>query len=447
MIIFFKLILFLIFLHQVFFWIYHWQVKEYRLDRFFDSLKNRFDLLKLFKNQYNLLSWFRPKPTFRAALSLFLALIFSLLPLFVLSLSQSFLFTLFIPITASLPVFLLAPIFNYLKSQQIEKAKLIMSKYPGTVIGVTGSFGKSTTKELIAAVLSSKFKVEKTQKNNNSEIGVTQNVLKLNLKSDFFVVEMGAYKIGEIKAICNIVKPKIGIITGLGDQHLSLFGSLENIKTAKYELIKSLPQDGFGIVAKKDFNLDDAKNIETCKDHVEFDFQKTHFSVPLLGQDLISNIIGTIKICQHAGMSLSEIQTALSQIDPHLFYPKLIKVKPDSFLVDDSYNSSLESFLSVIDYLKTWTDYRKIIITPGIIELGPNAQKDHLKIGKNLNVADLVFVTQPHQFSALNQYQNCQLETNTKRLIAKLKSFRTQKTVFLFKGRVPSAIINSLIHE
>ncbi|MEI8067964.1 MAG: UDP-N-acetylmuramoyl-tripeptide--D-alanyl-D-alanine ligase [Candidatus Shapirobacteria bacterium] len=447
MTIFLKLIIAIIFTHQALFWIYLWQIKEYRFDRFSDSLKNPHDLLKSFKNQYNFLSWFRPKSTFRGLISSLFSLltIFSLIFYFPLEIS---IFTTFlIPLISSFFIIIFNPVFTILKKRQINQAKIIMSKFKGITIGVTGSYGKSSTKEILATILSHKFKVEKTPKNNNSEIGVAQTVLNLKTKPEIFVVEMGAYKIGEIKAICNIVKPKIGIITGLGDQHLSLFGSLQNIKTAKYELIKSLPKNGFGLVADKDFSLKDAKNIKTFTDHLEFDYQKHHFSLPLLGKNLIRNVIGAIKIAQYLGMTLSEIQQALDKIDKKLFHPRLITLKNDIFIVDDSYNSSLESFLSALGYLKTWKDYKKVLITPGIIELGSHAEKNHRLIGKNLASIDSIVVTQAHYFKELNQHNNALLISNPKKIISYLKSLKKTKTVFLFKGRLPSIIISSLSHE
>ncbi len=442
-----KILLLIIFCHQVLFWIYFWQIKEYRFDRFVDSLKNPFDLLKAFKNQYNLTSWFRPIQTFRALISLTASILTTVFLISFFPPQISIFFTLLIPLISAFFIIIFQPIFSFLKSRQIKQAKLIMSNFKGTVIGVTGSFGKSSTKELLATILSEKFKIDKTQKNNNSEIGVAQTVLKLKTNSDIFVVEMGAYKIGEIKAICDIVKPKIGIITGLGDQHLGLFGSLGNIKKAKYELIESLPKNGFSLIADKDFSLKDAKNIKNFTDHIEFDYQQTHFSVPLLGQELIRNVIGAIKISQHLGLTLKEIQTALSKIDKNLFYPKLISLKSNNFIIDDSYNSSLESFLSGLNYLKTWKNYKKVLITPGIIELGSNAQKDHQIIGKNLDFIDSVIVTQPHYFPELNQNNNTQLITDPHKVTSQLKKIKQTNTVFLFKGRIPSTIISSLTHE
>lgn len=441
------LLIIIIFIHQTLFWIYFWQLKEYRLDRFFDALNTRFDILKAFKNQYNLLSWFRPRPTFRALISTILSLFITIFIIKDLSFFNTIFITLLIPLICSFSVLIFHPLFYFLKFIKIKKATNIMSHFTGIVIGITGSYGKSSTKEILATILSSKFKVAKTQKNNNSEIGVAQTVLNLKNTPDIFIVEMGAYRRGEIKAICNIVKPQIGLITGIGDQHLSLFGSLENLKKAKYELIDSLPQNGFGLVAQKDFDLTDAQDIKSFPDHVEFNYQKYHFSAPLLGQELIRNIIGAIKIAQHLGMSLSEIQSSLSKLNPSDFYPKLITVKPNIFIIDDSYNSSLESFLSALNYLSTWEDYQKVLITPGIIELGSHTQKDHLLIGKKLKFIDSVIITQPQSFLELNQFNNTQLITKTSDIIAKLKYIKKEKTVFLFKGRAPSIIIKSISHE
>lgn len=447
MIIFLKLILLIIFTHQSLFWIYLWQVKEYRSDRFFDALNSHFDIFKAIKNQYNLFSWFRPQPTFRAILSTLLSLLITIFLIKNLSFFTTILVTLLIPLICSFSILIFHPIFYFLKQNKIKKATEKMSHFSGTVIGVTGSYGKSSTKEILATILSAKFKVAKTQKNNNSEIGVAQTVLNLKNNPQIFIVEMGAYHRGEIQAICNIVKPTIGIITGLGDQHLSLFGSLENIKKTKYELINSLPKNGYSLIAQKDFNLTDAQNIKSFPDHVEFDYNKHHFSLPLLGQDLIRNVIGAIKIAQHLGLSLPEIQAALSKLNPSEFYPKLITVKPNIFIIDDSYNSSLESFLSALNYLSTWKDYQKVLVTPGIIELGSHSQKDHLLIGKQLKFIDSVIVTQPQSFQELHQFNNTILITKTGDIISRLKSLKKNHTVFLFKGRVPSTIINLLRHE
>ncbi|GAI48689.1 unnamed protein product, partial [marine sediment metagenome] len=116
------------------------------------------------------------------------------------------------------------------------------------VVGITGSYGKTSTKEFLATVLSKRFNVLKTKEHQNSEIGISRCILnELKPEHKVFIVEMGAYGKGGIKLLCDIAKPKIGILTGMNEQHLALFGSQENIIKTKYELIENLPSDGMAI--------------------------------------------------------------------------------------------------------------------------------------------------------------------------------------------------------
>lgn len=437
-----NLILLIILLHQALFWVYFWQLKEYRLDRMLASFETKYDYFKVLKNQFNLKVWFRPKSTFRSIIT-FIFLFFYILS----TPEDSLVLTIIIfPLISFLFVYLVSPPFILIKKYLSQKATKKMLSYKGTVIGITGSYGKSSTKEILVSVLSNHFSVSKTLANNNSEIGVTKTVLKqLKMDSDIFVVEMGAYRRGEIKTICDIVHPQIGIITGIGNQHLSLFKSLDNIKKAKYELIDSLPPDGFSLVAEKDFSLKDVSNIKIFIDHVEFTYQKTNFEVPILGQSLIRNIIAVIKTSQHLGLTLSQIKTDLKNIDPNLFSPKLINLSKNSFIVDNSYNSSIEGFTNVIEYASSLPDYQKIIITPGLIELGKTSHQDHLKLGKLLKSIDHVIVTHPSYFTELNFHKNARLITPVNQIITELKYLRKPKTLYIFQGRIPKVIINSLI--
>lgn len=144
---------------------------------------------------------------------------------------------------------------KYLYSKAEKKIRVLPHL---TVIGITGSYGKSSTKEFLATILLKKFHVLATPANVNSEIGVAQIILKrLDPLYDIFIVEMGAYKKGEIALISKMTQPKIGILTAINEQHISLFGSIENIKNAKYELVESLPDDGFAI-----FNGDNEYCVE-----------------------------------------------------------------------------------------------------------------------------------------------------------------------------------------
>lgn len=392
------IIFLIIYLHQVFYWVWLWQLKEYRIDRFKAGWNGKYLL-----EQFDLRKWLRPKLTVRATLTVLISLIFF-----------DFLAIILAPVLVAIIMGIFSPPFILWKKILIWKAKKKMKNFKGTVIGITGSYGKSSTKELLKAVLSIKYQVLCTAENNNSEIGVAQTVLKkLKGGEDFFIVEMGAYKIGEIKNICQIVRPKIGIITGIGDQHLELFGSLENIKKAKYELIEALPRDGKKFIAEEDFKLEEAKDVKIFKDHVEFSFEKEKFKVKILGKSLIRNVLGVIKVAKYLGLSLEQISKAL-EIHFDNIYPKLL----ENNIIDNSYNSSLESFLSALDYLQIWKGYKKVVITPGFIELGENAKSDWEKILEAAKSVD-------------------ELCLNTKP-----KTILTDKTVILLQGRVSQKIKN-----
>lgn len=414
----FLILVLVIAVHQILYWVYWWQVKEYRLDRFKAGFSWEMVIW-----QFDVRKWFRPKATSRALVIVLVSAALCVLAWPV---------TIFMaPVLVAIAVVISTPPFVFYKRYLIAEAKEKMKNFKGTVIGITGSYGKSSTKEMLVQVLGSRFQVLGTQKNDNSEIGVAQTVLnKLIGDEEFFVVEMGAYKQGEIKAICDIVQPKIGIITGIGDQHLELFGSLENIRTAKFELVESLPKDGLRLVAEEDFSVSDATHTKVFKDHAEFDFKGRHFNVPVLGKALVRNILAVILVANHVGLNLPEIAQALKKFPSEDIYPKLVAGK----IIDNSYNNSLESFLAALEYLHVWEGNRKVVVTPGILELGENAKKDHKIIEKELAQIDKVFVTKKGLF------KNAELVTNFDKLKKILTSLDDGKTVFLFQGRIPKYV-------
>ena len=147
-------------------------------------------------------------------------------------------------------VIVLQRLSNFIKNYYIRMAGKKLSFYPNlTIIGITGSYGKTSVKNFLTHILSGKYNTISAPKNINTDIGVAEFVLRTDFaKTNIFIVEMGAYKIGEIKKICDMVKPKIGILTAISEQHLSLFGDIKKTQQAKYELLLSLPADGLAVV-------------------------------------------------------------------------------------------------------------------------------------------------------------------------------------------------------
>ncbi|MDD4937958.1 MAG: UDP-N-acetylmuramoyl-tripeptide--D-alanyl-D-alanine ligase [Candidatus Shapirobacteria bacterium] len=424
--------LFFIGIHQLFYWVYIWQLKEYRFDRWWDWLKSENGW---WWKQFNILKWYRPKMTIRALLTISIGLVFVWWEWKYWWLT-AFIFSGFL-------VEIWAPLFDWQKRRIISRAKLKIKQCKGVVIGITGSFGKTTTKDMLAEVLSKKYKVVSTPKNINTEIGVAQTVLEWPNDFEIAVVEMGAYKIGEIGAICEIVKPKYGIITGLGDQHLSLFGSLENIKKAKYELINSLPKSGKGWVIDKDFSLSDVNHIKEYRDGVSFNYKKKVVCLPLLGRKLITNAIVVIKVAGELGMSDDEILLRLKNLNTNNYWPKKIEVNSDLSIIDNTYNASLNSFLSLLDYMRVWKGYNKILVTPGMIELGNNGKKDHEEIGRRLKWVDLVLLTKKKYFKEMNVNGNVKV-VRLGNLLSEIKKHINGKTLVVFKSRIPNFIIDKI---
>jgi len=191
-------------------------------------------------------------------IALFLVLLFGNIDTF----SAMLAFDILTPAIVSVIVLFFQPFAVLGRNQIIKKASEKRAQFQNLlVIGITGSYGKTSTKEFLATILSERFKVLKTAEHQNSEVGISQCILNdLKPEHEIFICEMGAYNRGGIKLLCDIAKPKIGILTGINEQHMAIFGSQKNIVKGKYELIESLPEDGLAI-----FNGDNEYCFELYK--------------------------------------------------------------------------------------------------------------------------------------------------------------------------------------
>jgi UDP-N-acetylmuramoyl-tripeptide--D-alanyl-D-alanine ligase len=275
------------------------------------------------------------------------------------------------------------------QAQELKRFKTIF-------IGVTGSYGKSSVKEFLAQVLSKKYKVEYTSGNRNTDMVVALDIVeKYHDDLDFYIVEMGAYSKGEISQICDVVKPKYGILTGLGNQHIDLFGSKENLIEAKSELFDSLPNDGFAIINADSEGFEKALKHADCDvvrygenplsevqvlevkykgrlSFVKIKYLNHHyqFTTSLLGKHNILNLLGVIALAMKLNMGFEAIQQAIATINPIIGKLSLHKgIKKVTFL-NDSYNSNVNGFKSALEVMKDMEYSKKYIITNGIFELG-----------------------------------------------------------------------------
>lgn len=272
-------------------------------------------------------------------------------------------------------------------------AKYIRQLYQKPVIAITGSVGKTTTKELVSLVLKEKYKVLKSEKNNNNHIGLPITLLKLDQDYDVVVAELGMNHLNEISYLSNICQPDYAIITNIGSAHIGNLGSKKNILKAKLEILDGM-DNGYLLVNNYDKYLKkvkyskkikvDAKslNVKNIKygNQIEFDIDHTHFIFKSY-KHLLSNVFIAIKIGILFNIDLSLISKAIASYQNIEGRCNLIKTKWT--IIDDSYNSSFESLVGGLECLKDKKE-NKIIILGDMLELGKYSSKYHKKINGHL---------------------------------------------------------------
>lgn len=299
-------------------------------------------------------------------------------------------FSLFMPIIAD---FINKPIEKAVNSYYINDAKRIINELPNlTVIGITGSYGKTSTKFYLQKLLSSKYNVLMTPESYNTTMGVVKTVRgSLNATYDYFICEMGAKRVGEIKEICDIVKPKHSMITSIGEQHLETFKSVDNIIKTKFEIADCV-SDGtvflnydnkyirdhkadknivsYGFSSDCDYR---AENISVTVKGTSFTVRAKNgeaesFSTKLIGEHNVQNILGAIAVSNTLGISLEALKIPVRRLEPVPHRMEIID-KGSHIVIDDAFNSNPSGAKAALDALKLMDGY-KILITPGMVELG-----------------------------------------------------------------------------
>jgi UDP-N-acetylmuramoyl-tripeptide--D-alanyl-D-alanine ligase len=305
---------------------------------------------------------------------------------------------------------------NSLKYIKIAKNKLL--NLNAIKIGISGSYGKTSCKNILGAMLAKKYKVIKTEGNRNTPMGICLTTNNMTSDAEVFIAEMGARRRGDIKKLCDIVKPTCALLTGISNQHMSEFGSLEKIYQTKSELIKALPRDGIAIFngddplitkLRKEFTGDSvavhlrdeqevyAKNIKLSTNGISFEIfgLSTPFKVStkLLGRHNVLNILMCSVMAYKLGISPNEIASALSELEPIPHRLQIIKNTGEITIIDDSYNANISGSIFALEVLKLYSG-RKIVFSQGLVELGKlnNRYNRHLGavIGKT---ADVIILT------------------------------------------------------
>lgn len=295
-----------------------------------------------------------------------------------------------------------------------------------SVVGITGSFGKTSTKFITTTILKQEYKVLTTPESYNTPMGISK-VINENLTDEFdvFVAEMGARNIGDIRELAKLTKPTIGVITSIGPTHLETFKNIDNIMKTKYELIEELPPEGIAIfnydnkyvkkLADKTFKekllfgMEDVEKLDLYAENIEVTEEGTMFTITdkkgnsvqcktkLLGKHNIYNILAGACVAMALGLNLDQIRKGIEKIEPIPHRLNIINPGTGITIIDDSFNSNPIGAKAALEVLQQFKGGKKIIVTPGMVELGERQEEANRELGLNIaKVCDYVILVGKH---------------------------------------------------
>ena len=364
--------------------------------------------------------------------------------------------------------FLLLPLELLIKKYYIAKARRKLEKLNVIKIGITGSYGKTSTKNILTCMLEKEFKVCTTPKNYNTEMGLTKTILNNLDDHDILIAEMGARHVGDIKALTKIVQPNYAVLTTIGKQHIETFKSIENIEKTKFELAENVAENGIVI-----FNGDSPSNLKlykkykgikylTCDEkgfcyakNIKIDTNGSNFdliidkqtlkvSTKLLGKGNIDNIVTSACLAYLLGIKNNDLISAIKMLEPT---PHRLQLINNNYMtiIDDSYNSNLTGASQALEVLSMF-DGQKIVVTPGLVEMGIDQSEANFMLGTLIaDVADYIIIMNEinknyilsgaisHNFDK-NKIYFC---SNRKKQKELLQLLTTKDCVVLFENDLP----------
>ena len=341
------------------------------------------------------------------------------------------------------------------------------SLYNIPVIAITGSVGKTSTKDLISSVVQTQYKTLKTEGNNNNNIGLPFTILKLK-DHEAMVIEMGMNHFGEISLLTNIAQPTISVITNIGTSHIGNLGSRENILKAKLEILEGMKEPKiimnndndllhkwyeenknhleihtYGIENNSEFL---AKDIMSQEDSsifkVNINKENVEIKVPVGGKHFVYNALCAVVVGKLLGIDTKKIQKGISELELTKKRMEIRQLENGAILINDSYNASFESMKSSIEYLGNHTGKRKIAALGDMFELGEYSEELHKKVGREVaknNIDLLLCVGNDARYiiegaKEMNKNINTQLLENNEKLLEKLRKKKKKGDVLLVKA-------------
>lgn len=306
------------------------------------------------------------------------------------------------------------PVEKSINNSYVNDARRIIGEMPSLkVVGITGSYGKTSTKHYLNRILSEQFNVVMTPGSFNTPMGVTRTIREmLKPYTEIFICEMGAKQRGDIKEICDIVHPQYGIITAVGEQHMESFKSIENVQRTKFELADALPADGFCVVnddfpyvANREvdntsclrYAVQATANADYTACNIEYSEHGTRFDVAdkkgvtvmsletrLVGECNISNLLAAVIMAMKLGVPADKIRYAVSQIEQVEHRLNMKRTPGGVTIIDDAFNSNPHGSRMALDVLARMTRGKRIVVTPGMIELGDRQQALNEAFGEHI---------------------------------------------------------------
>lgn len=316
------------------------------------------------------------------------------------------------PVVLLMTNLMLSPVEKHINGKYYRDAARILSEMPDLrVVGITGSYGKTSTKHYLNRILSEKYDVMMTPGSYNTTLGVVRTIREhLKPYNEVFIVEMGAKQPGDIKEICDLVHPEIGIVTAVGEQHLESFKTIGNIQKTKFELIDSLPAGGLGVI-NDDSPMIANREVPNVKcirygiknrgaaDYVATDMATdetgTTFTVTgggktlklhtkLVGECNVSNLLAAIAVAISLDVEDEKIAYAVSKIEQVEHRLNMKRTAGGVTIIDDAFNSNPEGAKMALDVLGSMKGGQRIVVTPGMVELGDRQAELNNQLGRNI---------------------------------------------------------------
>jgi len=347
-----------------------------------------------------------------------------------------------------------------------QLAKSYRNELDVKVVGITGSNGKTTTKDMTYAVLSKSYNVIKTEGNFNNELGLPLTILRMDESTEIAILEMGMSSFGEIEFLSNLAQPEVAVITNIGESHMQYLGSREGIAKAKLEILSGLHKDGLFVfngeeplltagvketsLNKQSYGLSSDNdmyitNMEQQGTNSSFSINQSNlkFVIPVLGAHNVKNALAALLVGKFFNVSFEEMKEQLANLELTKMRAEMIPGPNGSMLINDAYNASPTSMKAAIDLISSLNNYeQKIVVLADVLELGELEVEYHQEIGKYVNPEQIDYVFTFGNLGAeiakgaLHKFSTEKVKAyDEKELLAKeLKPLLDGKTVVLLKG-------------